>query len=200
MTLPSINVDTYHVLQWVSSAHDSFEAIGCTANTASCRRPGWSGFVDLSQSTRTLLNSDGSNFSVADQIIQNLRGSGNVNNAVVYFPDDTTGYAIQSHTNENLTLVAPGPTRIREHYKLAWSSYALSVENGKLYLYYNLPPVTRYTIPAGTTTKALLLSNVTTFKFRNDGQTFRFKLCTSERISAQLNDKITVCKEKAVIF
>jgi len=200
MTLPSINVDTYHVLQWVSSAHDSFEAIGCARATAACRKPGWSGFIDLNQSTRTLLNSDGSNFSVADRIIRNLRRNGNVNNAVVYFPYDTTGYVIQSHTNENLTLAAPGPIRTWEHYKLAWSSYALSVESGNLYLYYNLPPVIKYVIPTNITTRALLLRNVTVFKFRSDGQTIRFKLCTSQRLSEQLDDNITVCKEKAIFF
>jgi prepilin-type N-terminal cleavage/methylation domain-containing protein len=189
----SLDSERYSVLQWVGADQDSFNSIGATD-----RLPGWSGFVDLDESNETELVSKGSKLSRARTIITNLNGGTFPSSfsPAVYFPDDPNAYHISNLGNDdtNITL-SSSATRIVEHYKLAWSSYALSVENGDLYLYYSFDPVAGTAIP-GDAKKSLLLRNVTSFKFDGRGQTIRFKICKSEKIESDVN--ITACKEKAV--
>ena len=102
---------------------------------------------------------------------------------------------ITSVAASNITLDA-NVVSISEHYKLAWSSYALEVDttNNDLWLHYDFLPTVGTNI-AGHKSE-LLLRNVTTFNFRGDGQTVRFKICVEEQIAA--DNFITICKEKAV--
>jgi prepilin-type N-terminal cleavage/methylation domain-containing protein len=180
----------YNVLQWVGADGDSFEAM-----RGGNRRPGWSGFCDIRASTKSTVKSQGSRFNVANAIIANLSGgSRSLSDAAIFFPGDDTAYGIAGYTGDRLTLDT-NLSRIVEHYKLAWSSYALSVEGGDLYLYYNFPPAKAAAIPGGAG-KSLLLRNVSTFKFRSDGMTIRFKICKTENIGEDFN--VTACKEKAV--
>ena len=180
----------YNVLQWVGSDGDSFE----TATT-----PAWSGFCDVNASSRTVISTPGSNLSLANTIEQNL---GNTSGKfALYFPYDSSSVAnYGSGTAATITLDA-NTSHIEEHYKLAWSSYALVVDptDGNLYLYYNFAP----TIPTSASTafynqrpRSLILENVTTFKFKSDGNTIRFKICQNERLDIDIN--VTSCKEKAV--
>jgi len=129
-------------------------------------------------------------------------GQSDLNHSALYFPDDSREYNISGYADENLTLQSPGPNRIVEHYKIAWTSYALVCENGStdycgdLYLYYNFSPVAAASLPATTHDyRALLLKNVRNFKFKGDGNTIRFKICVDEKIE---DYNITACKEKAV--
>ncbi|HQR73489.1 MAG TPA: type II secretion system protein [Sulfurovum sp.] len=173
--------DDYVGLQWVGSDAESFNA----AST-----PGWSGFCDINTSTQTSLETPGSALGLTTTIKNNLSSSTNL---AVYFPDDLTDYNASISDADTLTLSGTGATRIVEHYKLAWSSYALVVEGGDLYLYYNFNPTPATALG---TTKSLLMKNVATFKFQGGGRTIRFKICKHERISDDVN--ITACKEKAV--
>jgi prepilin-type N-terminal cleavage/methylation domain-containing protein len=184
------NPTDYTVLQWVGADNDSFESITSDTN----RLPGWSGFCDLNASTINTVVSPGSNFILADTIIKNLGNANGINDAAVYFPDDPNEHNVSSAAATTITLENNVPTLI-EHYKLAWSSYALVVENNNLYLYYNRPPVPALAI-SGTNNRSLLMRNINTFKFRGDGQIIRFKICKSERFDKDTN--ITSCKEKAV--
>ena len=193
--------DSYTVLQWVANDADSFNSIKNNSN----RKPGWSGFCDLNASTLSggsiTLSTPGSYLERTDVIIKNLsRGSGSphrtITDAVIYFPDDFTPYSISSASGESITMTVPsGLTHpaISEHYKLSWSSYALVVEGGDLYLYYNFSPSPGANIG---NTHSLLLKNVSTFKFKGAGRTIRFKICKEENIGEDYN--ITSCKEKAV--
>jgi len=185
------------VLQWVGADSDSFEAIGSATN----RRPGWSGFCDLDASGPSTIVSPGSNLDLAVSTISNL--GGNIGDAVLYFYGTTTGsqpfsvYGISGATGRNFTLdtaIAAG-NEISERYKLAWSSYALSVENGDLYLYYNFTPVVGAT-PGST--RALLLSGVTNFKFRGSEGAIRIKICKEEQIGMSASNTIHACKEKVI--
>jgi Tfp pilus assembly protein PilE len=186
------NSTDYTVLQWVGADIDSFESIKSGGN----RLPGWSGFCDLNASTASTIATPGSNLILADTIIKNLGGTGTngIADAAIYFPNDTTEHNVSAGSGTTLTLEDNAST-ISEHYKLAWSSYALVVENNDLYLYYNRPPSPHSAI-TGTDNRAILLRNISTFKFRGDGQVIRFKICKSERIANDVN--ITACKEKAV--
>lgn len=178
------NQDDYTVLQWVAADGDSFEAITSAAD----RRPGWSGFCDLTASTQTSIVSRGSNFTLYNAVQGNFGGNGNF---AIYFPEDLTAY-ISTGAGETITI-APAATRIVERYKLARTSYALSVENGDLFLYYNFLPVIGTPING---TRTLLLKNVTNFKFTSKGQSTRIKICVQEDIG-EVND-IPSCKEKVV--
>lgn len=183
------SADAYTVLQWVAYDGDSFEAI----STAADRKPGWSGFCDIEVSGPTAISTPGSNLGLANTIIGNLSGGAKgITNANLYFPYDSTAYDITAGTGEDITLGTNAP-RIIEHYKLAWSSYALVIEGGDLYLYYNFTPSPGAAIGGSS---QLLLKNVTNFKFQGAGRTTRFKVCKEENIGE--NFDITSCKEKAV--
>lgn len=117
--------------------------------------------------------------------------------------------SVGSSAAETLNFQTQGSTTkkfISEHYKLAWSAYAIRpIPNGtgnfNLELYYNYQPWhgERHTAPANYVGKhATIITNVTVFKFAESGNTFRFKLCAQENIGADFN--ITICKEKAIIL
>jgi len=182
--------DTYNVLQWVGYDGDSFEAIATAAN----RNPGWSGFIDLAASTKASLSTPGSNLDLADTIIGNLsNGTKGIADAAIFFPNDNLVEHNISGTGEIITL-DNNVTNISERYKLAWTSYALVVENGDLFLYYNFAP----TVASNTgTTKQLLLKNVENFKFQGSEGMLRFKICVKENIGD--SDGIPSCKEKVVL-
>jgi len=195
----------YNGLLWVAYDGDSFESMSGSASTGKARRPGWSGFCDIDNSSKNLINTPGSNLGLANTIIENLskNTSGTItkhlSDAVLYFPHDLTAHTIASGTStasyeNNITLDDANRT-IVEHYKLAWTSYALVVdEEGDLYLYYNFSPIpqTHY----GNGSKSLLLKNISTFKFKGAGRSIRFKICKQENIGEDFN--ITSCKEKVV--
>ena len=187
---------TYKGLQWVASDTDTF-------NTS--QKPGWSGFCDLNQSTKNSVVSPGSNLPITVSALQHLTGLpllGLSNRTALYFPEDEIPYIVH-HVNmpNNTFFLDNNASLMREHYKLAWTSYALVVEANTdggqdLNLYYNFmpTPATANSYVAGT--KTLLLHNVSTFRFKITGRTMRFKICKQEAISEDVN--ITACKEKAV--
>ena len=179
------------VLQWVGYDGDSFEAI----TSASNRKPGWSGFCDLKASTQSTIATPGSNLSLANTIIGKLSGgTKGIADARIFFPDGSSYGVNTGTTGETLALDSAIPTgkSIWERYKLAWSSYALSVESGDLYLYYNFTPQKGATLG---TTKRLLLKNVTNFRFKGTEGAIRIKICKEEKIGS---GTVTSCKEKVV--
>lgn len=94
------------------------------------------------------------------------------------------------------------PKMISERYKLAWSAYAIAPElNAQtglhdLVLYSNYQPWNgdNYVMHG---TKNTLITNVSVFKFSENGGTIQFKLCAQENIGQDFN--ISTCKEKVVI-
>ncbi len=179
-------------LQWVASDGDSFEAIANSSN----RKPGWSGFCDINNSSATSLSTPGSNLGLANNIQLKL---GNTSGKfAVYFPGEYDSNGPISHTamGSGTTITLDNPaTTISERYKLAWTSYALKIDaSGDLNLYYNFSP----TYNASTTgaSKVVLLKNVTNFKYIREGDTIRFKICVKERVGD--TEYIPSCKEKAV--
>ncbi len=185
--------DSYKVLQWVAYDGDSFEAIDSTSTSG--RLPGWTGFADLNASTKNTINSPGSSLSLTNTIIAQLSkvtAPKTIADAMIYFPGEPNIYGVSSVSGNTITL-DNNVTRMVEHYKLAWTSYALVVDNNDLYLYYNFSPTYAATIG---TTRSLLLKNITNFKFQGAGRTIRFKICKEERIAGDQN--VSTCKEKAV--
>ena len=101
---------------------------------------------------------------------------------------------------------------ISEHYKLAWTAYAIVPFKPKsntvcaegespcdLKLAYNYQPWEgeRLDNSLGSISTSTIITNVTVFKFAESGNTLRFKLCVQENIGESHN--ITSCKEKAII-
>jgi len=177
-------------LQWVGADVDSFNARAVHSNL-----PGWSGFCDINPSTTASISTPGSNLIVTNIIRGNLGLT--AANPRIYFPAQNGLVSYQATlplVGTTITISNPLPVaspKIVEHYKLATSSYAL-VADGDLTLYYNFAPI------RGTAIRGLseiLLRNVSTFEFRGDGRTIRFKICVDERIG---DGNITTCKEKAV--
>ena len=187
--------DAYTVLQWVAYDGDSFEAM-----TSTSRKPGWSGFcdIDAAVSPVSVLSTPGSNFTLTNTIQTNLGNT--TGKFAIYFPGDFNGAGnpiahFGSGAVDTITL-DNNVTRIVERYKLAWTSYALSVEGGDLYLYSNFSPTFGAAIGG---TRSLLLKNVTNFKFEGRGQTTRVKICVEEFLDSNVSGTgIASCKEKAV--
>ena len=182
----------HNILQWVGADADSFKA-----STLTGRQPGWSGFCDVDDTVSSLsgttISTPGSNLGLAKTIITKL--GGNIDNATIYYEANKTlqsrGITATDTTGETIKLDNT-LGNISEHYKLAWTSYAL-VADGDLTLHYNFAPTIGTNI---TGSSELLLRNVSTFEFRGDGRTIRFKICVDEDIGESFN--ITICKEKAV--
>ena len=189
--LMSLDGDAYTVLQWVASDTDSFNAYNDTT-----KKVGWSGFCDINVSSKNIIQTPGSELSMTNTIKGNLGSKdnfGNTNNFAIYFPYDTNTTAyFGSGTTDTITL-DNNTSHIVEHYKLAWTSYALVVTNGDLYLHYNFSPIRGVNVGGSS---SLLMKNISTFKFKGAGRTIRFKICKQEPISEDVN--ITACKEKAV--
>jgi len=190
-----------NVLQWVGADMDSFKSMSQhPSNTGPKRRPGWSGFCDLSASAGTNISTPGSNLALSTNIIANLSAGGTartLDDAQIYFPAKSglKSYSVASGAGENIILDAQPGDVIVEHYKLAWTSYALvTAADGTLRLHYNFSPTIRADWSSGS--NQILLRNVSTFRMRGDGHTIRFKLCVQEEIGEDFN--ITSCKEKAV--
>ncbi len=122
--------------------------------------------------------------------------------------DNSCVSAVGSSADENLTFQNPGSAVadkvISEHYKLAWSAYAIRPvprdnTHFDLELYYNYQPWHGENLESGWPSEhATLITNITVFKFAESGNTFRFKLCAQESISEEYN--VTICKEKAIIL
>jgi len=176
--------DDYKGLKWVGTDMDSFSA------TAT---PGWSGFIDIDAATNGVnsLSTPGSALGTTTTIINHLSSSTPA--PKIYFPYDPNDYNA-SISGTTLSPTGTGATHVVEHYKLAWSSYALVVEGGDLYLYYDFPATPSASFSGET--NSTLMKNISTFKFKGAGRTIRFKVCKEERISEDVN--VTACKEKAV--
>lgn len=214
---------TRTTLEWIGYDADGFGAAG----TGTDARPVWSGYCDVNASSLNALSTPGSRLTDLSTIIGNLSGS-TLANAAVFFPDTYTAMTVgfQGGTsNAGANLVAgntgattlnldAGPTGriIKEHYKLAWTAYAVvpvqlandvKVARGfqasdtlwDLKLYYDYQPWEGENYLNGSS--QTLLTNVSVFNFRGIGDTIRFKVCQRENVGGTYS--INTCKEKAVI-
>lgn len=214
VTASYIDNSNYQVIQWLGYDSDSFGAI-----TTGNRRSGWSGFIDLANSSATSLSTPGSRLQTTDDIIGNLSsdtGSKDIGDAIILFPEEYTvnslGYGsdnsdahpIVGGTGSTLTINDMTGRSIREQYKLAWTSYAIvpmPSATGRaglvdLYLRYNFQPWIVGSTYANAPSQ-LLLRDVSVFQFTASVNTIRFKICQREYLSETFS--INTCKEKAVI-
>ncbi len=211
-----IGTTDYEILEWISADEDSFGAIG----------PAWSGYCDVNASSKDSLSTPGSTLSSLNAIISNLSTSTpatGIGNSAILFPSsytartvgfwdgaagDTDGiHPVSGRTGDTTLLLDTKTARtIKEHYKLAWSAYAIVPTNphvmpnttGTVYdleLWYDYQPWEGEAYTDGSNT--VLIRNISVFKFTGSANTIRFKICQRENIGG--NYTINTCKEKAVI-
>ena len=216
------------ILEWIAEDADSFAAIASAASTGYARSPVWSGYADVAASSINSLSTPGSRLTALNAIIGNLSGSG-IANAAILFPSTynahTLGYqetpagttdGIHPVSGQggdtSLTLDAKANRTIKEHYKLAWTAYAVvpvaltaaqltarGLPAGELIydlnLHYDYQPWDGENYTNGSS--QTLIRNVSVFKFTGTGETIRFKICQRESVGGAFT--INSCKEKAVI-
>ncbi len=205
---------SYTILEWIGYNNEGFEGNGTN--------PGWSGFVDLDspETNQTQIKTSGSELSLAEQNIYAL-SNGEVNlsspnssaaiifdglpndfNVSKYGWDDGTShrnhdyvFRVDRNGSDVLKFIDKNATTVYEHYKLTWSAYAIVPEGKKgdknLTFYYNFRPWMDENDTNGS--HAVLMEHVTTFRFRQTGETMRLKLCVK---NPNAND--TFCKEEVV--
>ena len=211
--------EDFTVLEWIGNDIDSFEAhakLSGTKNTT-IDKPAWSGFCNILKSTQTKIITPGSNLSFAEGIISRLsNGKVTFQNGLValFFPGNynykNIGYKgsppngvalVSGISGDSFTLLTP-INRITEHYKLAWSAYAVLPINCTseglcdLVLRYNFRPWRGEDYNSQNIPSALLAKNVTVFKTYATQNRVHIKLCVQEKIGVQ--SKTSICKEKVV--
>jgi len=211
----------YEVLEWIGWDKDGFNA---SRDATAARKPAWSGFCDINASSGNSIATPGSDLAFANTVISNLSNASLSNSRVaIFFPGNydytnvgysgTTGsggvgiVTSITHHPETLYIHPPASKRITEHYKLAWSAYAVvpvdinASGDGtfNLQLWYNFRPWNN--IDYRNTTKGhkrYLAKHITVFKTYATQNRIHIKLCAKERIGLDVNSTISVCKEKVV--
>jgi len=215
---------SYTILEWVGIDNDSFKGEYDTGKNLYI--PGWSALIDLnsSQTDKSQVKTPGSYLPIADKIIHSL-SNGEVNlsgasqtPALIFkgfdhvdktqFGWDAAGdhnftYNVKRNGNDILffsdSSQASAPKEIYERYAIAWSAYAIvpvstGVNDMNLTLYYNFQPWEGETYQNGKS--SVLAEHVSSFRFKQVGQTLRVKLCIHDNNLTGFD--YAVCKERAI--
>ncbi len=211
----------YKILEWVGSDIEGFR--GNSKSTPNL--PNWSGIIDVDHATATVNNlvSPGTDTGEVGSLISVLSYTDKgVDNAAIYFLGATSdvmtdfGWSGNSSYMEDqngsmhpiksggaVTEFAPASddfdgVYISEYYKLAWSAYAISLDNNdNLWFHYDYQPwssAVPRTYDHADTKKALLMKNVDTFKFSAIGSVVKVQIC----VNSDLVEDYSLCKEKTI--
>ena len=218
--------ETYKILEWIGSAEEARKGMWDTGKQINV--PGWSGFVDLNVSDSNNIATPGSDLNKASDIIYALSynqisldntltpgkyaalvmvgrvGDYNVSSYGWHvYTDNAYAPTVTKTAAQTLQFTTSNTDEIYEHYKLAWTAYAIVPQcpagasdtmDCNLSLYYNFRPWQGENFYQHGTS-ALLAEHVTTFKFFQMGDAIRLKLCIGERF---YDDNISFCKERVV--
>jgi prepilin-type N-terminal cleavage/methylation domain-containing protein len=202
----------YNVLEWTGYAKDSFNA------NSNNNKPGWSGYCNVIASTKNSIVTAGSNLGLANNIITRLsnnKASLKSSTAALFFVGEydytDIGYnsaasnqigIIKDYT-ANRFILANDIGSISEHYKLAWSAYAVVPINYNttnktfdLELRYNFRPWKGEHYNSQNTPRTTLIKGVSVFKTYATQNRVHIKLCIEDRFS--FNKTTSICKEKVV--
>jgi len=214
VSIADANNTDYHVLEWIGTDDDGFRATSA---------PNWSGIIDLDKSNTNSLVSPETNTTKVNALIQALsNNSSHINDSALYFmgsnSDIQNGYGwngaitdqnktmhpINNDTNISKFVPAAGTGGfhdVTEYYKLAWSAYAVSMEDynattkmGNLYFYYNFQPWNGGKPTDENASKTLLMKNVSTFEFTSVDSLLKIQVCTK----SDLLEEYSLCKEKTI--
>ena len=221
------NSKTYVVLEWVGSDTDGFRGL---SDTNTVHLPNWSGIIDLDAGSAAALVSPETNTTKEHTLIGQLTNlTTGINDAALFFiganSDVRTGYGWDTNTTtinaqqgamHPITIVLGQPNQfasstgtnfsgvdIYEYYKLAWSAYAIAMEDynattkmGNLYLYHNYQPWQgeQFDDNNDSLHKSLLMQNVSTFRFTSIGSIMKIQVCAK----TDLVEEYSLCKEKTI--
>jgi len=230
----SASGDSYTVLEWVGMDNEGFR--GTTL-------PYWSGIIDLDISNATSLISPDTNTTIENDLIKILSedNTSDISSSAIYFigsnSDAVTDYgwdgnityinaqrgAMHPITNSatNITEFLPATgtndftgVDVYEYYKLAWSAYAIVIEDynatgdntGTLKFYYNYQPwkdkdnsgSTDQLNDAPNIKSTIIMDKVSTFKFMSIGSIMKIQVCVKSDILQKDGGDYSLCKEKTI--
>lgn len=197
------------VLEWIGYDVDGQRGDENTTN------PLWSGIIDINSSSATTLHSPQTDLAKIDEHIKNITNNTlSLNDSAIFFVgsniDVYGGFGWSGAlTNQNGSIhpIKKGVDNdkfvsslgadfsgvdVYEYYQLAYSAYAVALENKDLYLYYNYRPWKGDNYKSGT--KTLLMNGVDTFRFIGVGDIIKIQVCTK----TDLMEEYSLCKEKTV--
>lgn len=216
LSLANDNVDNnFTIVEWIAYSNESF--LGAT--------PNWTGLVDIENPNTNkgaaMLVSPGSDFTMTGLLMDALTNqkvdlTAGKEAALVFKKSSNTadfGWGINANTDgtnalkvrqgvnqDSLIITSALPDQIYEHYYLAHTAYALvpegSANDFNLTLRYNYQPWLNEFYSNGST--ALMAQNVRLFRFRQDANLVRIKLCLHDANQTGVGDFIVTCKEKVV--
>lgn len=222
IALGSASGEGYTVLEWVGADVDGFRGNSDDNITVpTFNKPNWSGVIDIDLSNNTTLVSPATDTTKTNELISILSdGGSDINSSAIYFvgssSDVRTGYGwdgvaitdqnktmhpIHSGANSNEFNSANANTfsEIYEYYKLAWTAYAVAMEDyntttkmGTLKLYYNYQPWNGERYSDGNS--STIMENVSTFQFMAIGSLVKIQVCTK----SNLVEEYALCKEKTI--
>jgi len=211
----------YNVLEWIGYDKDGFEANNISASS-SVDQSAWSGFCNIKTSSKNSVVTPGSDLSFANNIINRVSNA-NANFAIknsvaIFFPGnynytnigyskltfDTSGLALIKNYSNSKLILGNDIARVTEHYKLAWSAYAVlpincvATKGCDLVLRFNFRPWLGedYNRDFVVKNQKLLATNVIRFKTYATENRVHIKLCIKEQFGVGKNTSI--CKERVV--
>lgn len=206
---------TYTTLEWVSSDIDNFRGN---------RLPNWSGIMDLDDGNATNLRSPDTNTTAINDFVSILSyGTKGIADTAIYFVGSnsdvntsygwahdgvgitdhnssmhpvTTGIALTDFSS-SITGVDFSGVDIYEYYKLAWTAYAVELDqvDGNLTLYYDYQPWNGESYKDNGIKSSLIMQNVSSFQFRSVGSLIKVQVCVKSKL---INEEYSICKEKTV--
>jgi len=197
------------ILEWVGSDVDGFRGDVL---------PLWSGIIDVDldigqnvniTSPQSNLASEGAliaslssnNSGIADSALYFIGSNNDINgygwDGVALATQDDVMHPIQAGANNDQFQSSNADnfagTDVFEFYKLAWTAYAVEIQNnGDLVLYYDYQPWNGEVYTDGQ--NSLIMENVQTFKFVAIGSLVKIQVCTS----TTLVENYAICKEKTI--
>lgn len=104
-----------------------------------------------------------------------------------------------------LQFIDTPPSEIYEQYDLTWSAYAIRAvpvnaanNDYNLTIFYNYQPWDDERYDDNATKSQVLASNVSSFRFRQIGETIRVKLCIHDNNSTGIDLDFAFCKERVI--
>ena len=224
--LSSAVAGNYQVIEWVGYDIDGWQGVW---DGAAYNAPTWSGLIDLDSpsSSAAQLHSPGTDTGDIATVIADVRPNGSattIADAAIFFTGANTnvqtgygwqGAAIAAQNGPaahriNLTGAADdlfissagvdfAGTNVFEQYKLAWTAYALQLNNnGDLILRYDYQPWEADSY--ANAPQSLLMENVQTFQVQAIGDIIKVQLCVDNNASGNVpaNQIYSLCKEKVI--
>ena len=223
--------DNATILEWVGSDVEGFR--GDTM-------PYWSGVIDFVDSNATFLKSPETNTTAIENLIQVLSyGHSHIYDAALYFVDSDNdvqnGYGWNfgsTLTDQNGSVMHPvkaggtdgfvprsGDTTttntfanvdVSDYYKLAWTAYAVGIDNydkydpvtnpdgnntGDLTLWYDYQPWDGENYKTSAK-KQIIMQDVSTFQFMAIGSLIKIQVCVKSNLLK--DEEYSICKEKTI--